>query len=235
MKIIIPSRGRAGVLRDGALSLFPNATVCVSKSDEKDYASVCDDLLVHPDNVEGIGPLRQWILDNVKDEIVVQVDDDCHSVYSICGLTKRDIKDPAMIERIVAVTAQCAKDAKCRVFGFNQAWDVRKFRPYKPFALNTWMGGVVGVIGRQLRYDTSLKLRADIDFCLQSLLKDRITWQDQRYSFVHKRWTGQGGNNTMRSEERHQLEMDYLKKKWGGYISFEETKTAIRIVMKVDR
>ena len=37
---------------------------------------------------------------------------------------------------------------------------------------------IVGVVGRELRYDTSLILRADIDFCLQSLLRDRIIMLD---------------------------------------------------------
>lgn len=235
MKIVIPSRGRSKEIQDGALRLFPNATVCVGESEAKDYEYFCPKLLVHPDNVEGIGPLRQWIIDNVEDEIVVQVDDDVHTVYSICGLTKRTYHDPQVAARIVATTAICAKDAGCKVFGFNQAWDVRKFRPYKPFQLNTWVGGVVGVIGKERRYDISLKLRADIDFCLQSLLKDRIVWSEQRYSFVHKRWSGRGGNAEMRSEERHKQEMEYLQKKWGKYVSFQEKKTAVRMVMHVER
>ena len=144
MKIVIPSKGRANVLREGALKLFPSALICVGESDVPAYSELSDNLLVHPDNVTGIGPIRQWILDNVKDEIVVQVDDDVHTVYSICGLTKRTLNSAAIAERIIYTTAQCAKDAKCRVFGFNQAWDVRKFRPYKPFQLNTWVGVVGG-------------------------------------------------------------------------------------------
>ncbi|HUT01727.1 MAG TPA: hypothetical protein VM031_04685, partial [Phycisphaerae bacterium] len=47
-------------------------------------------------------------------------------------------------------------------------------------------------IGRELRYDTSLLLRADIDFCLQSLLHDRIVLVDGRYSFIHTRFAGGG-------------------------------------------
>ena len=188
MKIVIPSKGRSNILWERALRLFPDAIVCVGESDVKDYSRVTDNLLVHPDEVVGIGPLRQWILDNVDDEIVVQVDDDVQSLYALTGISKRTIDKPEIAKRVIATTALCAKEAGARVFGFNQTWDVRKFMPFKPFLLNSWTGGVVGVIGKGLRYDTFLRLRADIDFCLQSLQKDRIVWIDNRFSFVHKRW-----------------------------------------------
>ena len=50
------------------------------------------------------------------------------------------------------------------------------------------------MIGREIRYDTSLRLRADIDFCLQSLRRDRIVWIESRFSYVNSRFVGQGGN-----------------------------------------
>ena len=74
---------------------------------------------------------------------------------------------------------------------------------HRPFSLNTWVGGVVGIVGRELRYDTSIRLRADIDFCLQSLLRDRIVVVGGRFSFIHTRFAGGGGNAANRSSERH--------------------------------
>jgi hypothetical protein len=57
---------------------------------------------------------------------------------------------------------------------------------FRPFSLDIWVGGGVGIIGRELWYDQRLLLRADIDFCLQSLLHDRIVLVDGRFSFIHK-------------------------------------------------
>lgn len=235
MKIVIPSKGRAGILYERAFKLFPEALVCVGESDVADYSKVTKNLLVHPDDVTGIGPLRQWILDNVEDEIVVQVDDDVHSLYSLTGFSKKTLDTPRIAARVIATTALCAQDSGARVFGFNQTWDVRKFMPFKPFLLNSWTGGVIGVIGKSLRFDTFLKLRADIDFCLQSLMKDRFVWIENRYSFVHKRWAGSGGNASNRSEARHKEEIEYLQRKWGKYLKVQDTKTTTRLVMQVPR
>lgn len=235
MQIVIPSRSRQDTIGEGALKIFPKALVCVAESERDAYHRVTKNLLLHPDEVTGIGPLRQWILDNVNDEVVVQCDDDVHTVYSLVGFTKRNITNLTAIERIVYGTAQCAIDAKCSVFGFNQAWDVRKYKAMKPFAINSWAGGVIGFVGRKHRYDVNLTLRADIDFCLQCLLKDRIVWIENRYSFVHRRWVGQGGNAANRSESRHEAEIAYLQKKWGRHLSIQAKKHAVRLAIHIER
>ena len=87
----------------------------------------------------------------------------------------------------------------------------------------------------ELRYDTSLLLRADINFCLQSLMLDRFVLVDGRYSFIHIRFAGGGGNARQRSSERHAAEIAYLKRKWGPYLEAVDAKGTVRIVVKVDR
>lgn len=237
MKVVIPSKNRADTIEEGALHLFPDAIVCVAESERDDYLKVvpANQLLLHSDDVTGIAPIRQWILDNVDDEVVVQCDDDVSEVISLIGMTTRKIKDVDSIKAIVMQAAECASDAGCSVFGFNQSWDVRKFNFLKPFKNCLWVGGLIGIVGRRIKYDTSLKLRADIDFCLQSLLVDRIIWQDSRFAFVHKRWKGKGGNSTNRSAERHKAEIDYLKRKWGKYLQIEELENDFRLRINVDR
>ncbi len=85
MKIVIPSKGRADVIGDKALRLFPDATLCVGESETAAYGRLSDRLLVHPDTVAGIGPLRQWVLDHVDDPCVVMVDDDPGGMHSRAG------------------------------------------------------------------------------------------------------------------------------------------------------
>lgn len=140
-----------------------------------------------------------------------------------------------MIQTIVERTARCAKEAGARVFGFAQMGHPLDYRPMKPFGLCTWVGGLVGVIGRELAFDTRLLLRADIDFCLKSLAKDRIVWVDDRYCFVHKRFTGKGGNNSSRSAARHEEEIEILKQKWGGCLRVENAKTQTLLKIAVKR
>lgn len=235
MRIVIPSRGRADTIAGKALRLFPDAMVCVGESEVPAYARHTQNLLVHPDAVTGIGPLRQWVLDNVEDRTVVMVDDDVKAVVSQCGFRSRKFTDPETARAIVERTAIAAGDSGARVFGFYQGGGPLNYSNHRPWTFNHWVGGVVGIIGRELRYDTSLILRADIDFCLQSLLRDRFIMLEARYSFIHTRFGGKGGNCTNRSSERHEREIAYLKRKWGPYLEVVQAKGTTRLVVKVKR
>lgn len=235
MKIVIPSKGRAGVIGQKALRLFPDALVCVGADEAERYAPVTGKLLVHPPEVVGIGPLRQWILDNIADPTVVMVDDDVKYIVSQVGFKGRRFDDPDTARAIVERLAIVAEDAGARVFGFYQGGGPLNYSNARPFSFNHWVGGVVGIVGRELRYDTSLILRADIDFCLQSLLRDRIIMLDCRYCFIHTRFAGAGGNAANRSSERHAREIAYLRRKWGPYLNVVQAKGTTRLVVKVRR
>ena len=235
MKIVIPSKGRAQTLSQKALRLFPDALVCVGEDEVDTYHKITSNLLIHPTNVVGIGPLRQWILDTVKDHCMVQVDDDVTHIYSQVGFHKWRIEDPDTARAIVERLAILAQDAGARIFGFQQAARPLAYANFRPFSMNTWVGGLVGIIGRELRYDPSLLLRADIDFCLQSLMRDRFVMVDGRYSFIHTRFAGKGGNASNRSAERHAQEIAYLKRKWGPYLEEVQAKGTTRLVVKVQR
>ena len=235
MKIIIPSKNRADVIGDKALRLFPDATLCVGDDEVDAYGKVSDRLLVHPAGVAGIGPLRQWVLDHVDDPCVVMVDDDVTHVYSQVGFHKKRFEDAGTARALVERMAILAQDAGARVFGFNQAARPLSYANFRPFGLDTWVGGLVGIIGRELRYDTSLLLRADIDFCLQSLLHDRIVLVDGRFSFIHTRFAGGGGNAANRSSARHEREIAYLRRKWGQCLDVVQAKGTTRLVVRVAR
>ena len=99
-RIVIPSRERATTLQQKALTLFPDATVCVHKSEAAAYQRILprEQLLLH--NVEGLAIIRQWILDHVDDEVVVMVDDDVSMLYSLCGVRARRLPDPALARQL---------------------------------------------------------------------------------------------------------------------------------------
>lgn len=237
MRIVIPSRKRPAECAR-ALKLFPEATVTVAESEVPAYQHLRCELVPHADEVAGIGPIRQWVLDNFEEEVIVMVDDDIVHVRCPVGHVSKShvIIDAAAIRQILINSAQIAKDMGTAVFGFDQSGgDTRKFRVHDPFGLNSWTGGVIGIVGRSLRYDTSLLLRADIDYCLKCLLKHRIVFIDRRFSFVHKRFTNSGGNDHVRSAQRSQAEIDRLKDRWGPWLGVEEAKTTIKIKVKVRR
>lgn len=218
---MIPSRRRIDVLDRGALTLFPDATITVAENELAAYrrAFPTKQIVPHPDDVSGIAPIRQWVLDYFDDEAIFFVDDDAYACISLVNYSPRKIMNLDAIRQIVWNAATVAKEMGTAVFGFSQGMDVRKFRMFEIFALKGWSGGVIGIIGRDFRYDTSLKLRADIDFCLQVLLERRFTFIENRFGFLHKRFGVVGGNAANRSAERNQQEIDYLQRKWGGALT----------------
>lgn len=202
-----------------------------------DYRSLVasENLVPHPDEVSGIAPIRQWVLDHFDDECIVFVDDDVYQLISLVGYSYSKITSPENAQRVVENSANIAREMGTAVFGFNQAFDVRKFVPQKPFLLHSWAGGVIGIIGREFRYDLGLRLRADIDFCLQVLLKRRVTLIENRIAFVHKRFGLTGGNALHRSAERNKQELQYLQRKWGKYLEVTQSKGTTLLKIHVQR
>jgi hypothetical protein len=237
MRIVIPSRKRVNACRD-VLKLFPGALVVVHQEEVEDYSGLDAELLAHPPEVAGIAPLKNWILDNVPDETVFIVDDDISMLKAMGGRPRKSapIRDPAVIRQVVENAAQAARVLGTPVFGFNQnGGDVRKFSNQDPIGMSGWVGGAMGIIGRELRYDSNLKLRADIDFCLQAQLRFRCIYSDLRFAFVEQRFNNTGGNAHMRSAERNRRELAYLRQKWGRWISLREGKGTVMIKVHVKR
>ncbi len=237
MRVVIPSRRRIEGCRK-VLQLFPGATVVVHEDEAGAYGALGAELLAHPPEVQGIAPLKNWILDNVPDETVFIVDDDISLLKAMPGRPRRSapIADPRAIAEILENAERWARMLGTPVFGFNpNGGDVRKFKNQDPFGLSGWVGGAMGIIGRELRFDPTLKMRADIDFCLQAQLKYRCIFIDLRFAFVEQRFNNTGGNAHMRSAERNQRELAYLKQKWGTWLSIRPSKTTVRLIVNVKR
>lgn len=236
MKFIIPSKGRSNTITAKTLRLIPDAIVCVSESEKEIYKNSCSaNIITHPDSVSGIGMLRNWVVENISDGLCVMLDDDIEYVYDQSGLHKQRIEEPGHCMAILERTAIAARDANVRVFGYTQMSRPLSFKPFDPITLNTWVGGVVGVVGKEPLWDETLILRSDIDACLRSMITERIVFVDGRYCWIHKRFEGIGGNNTSRTDARHTSEIKKLQSRWGRHLGVKTQKSVIRITIKVKR
>lgn len=162
-------------------------------------------------------------------------DDDIKYLYCVTGKRIRVIKDTETIYQVIFQAARCAKDLGTAAFGFNQAWDVRKYKPVEPFSLAGWAGGVIGVIGREIRFMEDQKFRVDVDFFLENLLQKRVIWKDERFSFYQVREKNTGGNSKFRTTKGLEKEIRKLKNKWGKYFSYRTTKMGENTNIKVAR
>ncbi len=236
IKKIILSRSRS----DSIIThkFLNDAVLLVPESEKMDYVEVIGDsckIRTIPDSYKGLSAVRNWCLDNFKEDCLIMFDDDIKGLFCICREAGFWVHGSNDIDQVLENAAFCAKGAKCGVFGFNQAWDVRKYQENQPFKLVGWVGGVIGVIGRKNRFDEHNKLRVDIDFCLTNLLKNRIIWIDNRFSFVQKRFSNKGGNSVYRTMDSDKRELDYLKTKWGSYLKFPKSKTQQLVRVNIKR
>jgi hypothetical protein len=235
MKIVIPSRGRQESITRRTFRLIPDALVCVDEAEVEAYAAVIphDQLLPHPP-LKGLPAIRNWIIENVPDETIFMVDDDILEVWSFVGRIWVRYRKPDVILQIIENAGECAKGIGAHLFGFSQSARPLAFRPFDPISLSTWIGTAVGVIGKDMHWDTRLSLRGDVDASLQALLNDRITYVDSRFHFLsQKRLKNAGGSTVFRSAERDLMEIGYLKRKWGRFIEFHTVKSTANGKAKV--
>lgn len=240
LRVVIPSRGRADECKQ-ALRLFPTATVVVHTHEYDLYRQALPERveIVPHDKEGGIAPIRQWVLDNFEEEAILFVDDDVRYLKVVAGFAtaSRIIRDPRAIAQVIENTAHIASEIGSPIFGFAQTGgDVRKYHPPDPINMTGWVGSVIGVVGRDITYDTTLRMRADIDFCLRAQLEKRFIYVDTRFAFIHHQmFAHKGGNAHMRSAERSQREIDQLRQRWGNWVQVVKGKGVVRILVKVKR
>ena len=234
IRVLILSRSRSDKIT--TVKLLPDyIEVLVPESQKSEYEEkIKNPVITTPDNIIGMGMLRNWILDNIKEETVIMLDDDIMRVYCNSEEKARAITDPEELLQILINDAVIAKDMGVHVFGFTQT-DIRKYNGTEPFKLNSWVSAVWGIIGRKYRFRDD-KFKVDIDYCLQSLLVDRILFQDTRYYFFQHRDDNTGGNSLFRTQEEFEKSTQTLIDKWGDCIKVSNRhKNQIRIALNVKR
>ncbi len=234
LRKIILSRGRADTITTH--KLLKDFTLVCPESELGQYEKVITDneIVCIPDEINGLGRVRNWIMDKFEEDILY-IDDDISSFGSVCNLKHEKITKPEVIEQILDNMYWNAKESGARVFGLNQTPDPRKYSGTRPFKLHGWLGTVIGVIGKDMKFDVRNKIRVDVDFCLKSLMEDRMIWVENRFCFTCKRNTNRGGSAKNRSENQLKKEKKYLKEKWGKYINFSDGKGTDNVSIRVDR
>lgn len=238
IKFLIITNGRSDTI--SSHKLFPFATIVCPEEQMKDYEHCGLPMVGTPNDLKGIGYVRNWCLMKfASTKVIIMIDDDITEVNRVDSIHKTIYKDPADVYALIYQTAQCAYDAGAPVFSWNQQQgDTRKYQPNEPFSLNKWCGTIIGVIdldGKGHRMFCNNKCKADIDYCLQSLLDERITWVDNRISFICGRDKNKGGTQKFKTQEMVDAEIAYLKDKWGDLISFKPNKGNYSASMKVKR
>lgn len=233
IKVVILSRGRANSI--STTKLLPSyIEVIVPKSQKADYElKIANPLITTPDDIIGLGSLRNWVLDNFKEYSVIMCDDDINYFYNLSGEKTKRVTDPEEVLQILINTCVMARDAGAKFFGYSQT-DIRKYKGYDPFSMCSWIGTIVGINGRKYRFRKD-RYKVDIDYSLQNLLVERIIWMDNRYYASNNKDNNTGGNAQFRNEEDYNRSIETLKEKWGDCIKVRDYKSQKRISINVTR
>lgn len=233
IRILILSRSRSESISTHKV-LPEYIEILVPTSEEALYRQkVRNPILTIPDEIKGLGKVRNWVLKHFKEETIIMVDDDIRNCYCLTHEFTRKITDGNEVVQILINTAVMAKDIGARVFGFAQT-DIRKYNGCDPFNLNTWIGGVIGVIGRKYDFRND-KFKVDVDYCLQNLLVERIVFQNTMYTFPQMRDNNKGGNSAFRTEDDYNKSVQSLSDKWGDSIKIKWHNSQIKISLNVPR
>jgi hypothetical protein len=225
LHVVIPSRRRVPEATY-CVQLWPKGkvTVCVDEVEADDYRAVGAPVVTHPPMKNGLGELRQWILDHFDSRCLVSCNDDVKGIRCLTGKRSRFIRDPGNMMQIVFNAATIAEGIGISCFGFSPTLVPFRLDPFRPFLFNRLEGALLGIIDRKLRYDPQVAQHDDVDLTLQAMLTERIVWQDARFGVEHNFMSKGGGNSISRGEERMKRELAYLKRKWGEYFGYMERK-----------
>jgi hypothetical protein len=227
---VIPSRNRPEKAAN-TLKMMPMATVYVDEREIENYLRfVPKEKLVAHAPTNNLAEVRNIVIYDYKEPVLVQVDDDLKGIrFMGCGDLSRLITDAAVIQDVIENTIQVCEDLDIGAFGWNRSGNPMLFFPGDPIGLTSPATASFGIRGsaRYRKFDVRFYPRADFDWNMRCLLKDRITYCDRRIYFDHGPiFGGKGGTVDTIAANQFELSTDRLKRRWGQYItcdSFSKT------------
>lgn len=206
-----------------------DVTYVLRESEAKNYEGVHDKLWIVPDSAQGNpSRIRNYILDNSKEQNIIIVDDD------IAFFGRWNGRDHCRLDEDGAydmMTEGCilAEELDVVFWGLNCIGDKGSYREYTPFGTKQFIGGPFqGHRKNDLRYSETIYLKEDYDMTLQVLNKYRRLLRMNMYHYVCDQATLPGGCAEQRSISR-EIEMNKMfQKKWGSKIvTFDTGKSSV--------
>lgn len=230
--LVIPSRKRPHRVHQHPL--FEYANVIVHESEVDDYSNEFDrigrwpaSLLPHQKN--SYPAIANYVfaeLDSPQIDWIQLTDDDFRAMLRLMTRNgKRSMeKRPDHIAAIWHQSFIVAKNLPTGIFVYASTAIPYERRAYKPFSLRSWgMAGAWGFIDRSVPFDEILNLNADLDMCLQMMVKWRFILKDNRFYGWCEETGGKmasdvGGVANQRTRAAFERAFHYLQQKWGSEV-----------------
>jgi hypothetical protein len=220
LEIVIPSYKRPKKVITG--KYLTKAKICVPESQAEEYRKYNkNELLILPDEKDGnVSKKRNWILNNVKADIICMIDDDV-SAIAMYENDRRVILSEDEVEEFILKYSELAKEVGTVLWGVNLLKDRLAYHEYRPFNfLVPILGPFCVHINNPCRYDESLILKEDYDMSLQVIQRHRKLMRVNKFHYIVKQYRdrNEGGCTSYRSQEKEREQMRLLQEKWGKKI-----------------
>ena len=215
--IYVPSYHRADCIKTDRILNECTYVVRESEADLYRAAGVRKVLPAPDDQIDSLPKVRQWIIDNTPEDIVVQIDDDLDRFSYVNKNNMVVIDDPDVIDGELVRIAQILSDLDLGFASIRMQESVIKYN--EEFRFQSTIGLVCWFNKSALkgRYDPEVKFKADTDFQLQELLKNRVIIVPEYLRAKAKYDKNSGGNNVSKNSTAVESTVEYLKNKWGKY------------------
>jgi hypothetical protein len=197
----------------------------VRESEAEDYKDVHDKLWIVPDSAQGnIARIRNYILDNAKEDNIIMMDDDIKYFGRWNDSDSQRLTEQE-VYNMIQEGNQLAEDMDVHFWGINVVADKGAYMQYNPFGMKQFIGGPFHAHRKNpLRYDEVIFLKEDYDMTIQILNKFRKNLRLNMYHYVCDQNTLAGGCAESRNVETEMEHNDMLQKKWGSKIVRFDTR-----------
>lgn len=209
--IYVPSYKRSD--RIMTWNVLNDCTYVVRESEEAAYreAGITKILTAPDEEINSLAKVRQWIIDNTPEDIVIQCDDDISRMIYKGKNNKVEIADKDVIDMEFERVAQILSDLRLGFASCTMTGDVRKFNA--EFLFKGITGGICWFNKECLksRFDNMTYIKEDTDFVLQELLQNRIIIIPDYFGMQNEYDKNAGGNNENKNSRALNQTVEYMK------------------------
>jgi hypothetical protein len=230
--IYVPSYKRSDSII--TYKFLKNCTYVVRKSEKQLYkdAGVERVLAVPDEEINSFAKVRQWIIDNTPEDIVVQIDDDITCFSYAHKETFEAITDEEVAYTELERVAQLLSDLELGFASIRMTVSTLTYNSEFSFSATLGMVCWYNKSALKGRYDEKVTTKCDMDFQLQELLHNRIILVPSYLRAKGLYDKNKSGNNIGKTSEKVRQNVDYLKLKWGRYFKHNYQKNISRVVVK---
>ena len=235
MRILMPSRGRAGAC--STLKLIPSACIVCSEKESEAYSKAYpkNEIIVEPDWVNNIVKCRAFLLDTFRSEDIFMVDDDVMQIRRAWPVDASNaacaITSPDHILEVLENTQFIAEQTGCYLWGYANNVNPVAFSGLELVELtgylnNSYMGFRKG---HNLKYNKRMTEGEDHYICLMNKHLNRKHVRDSRYSFrTDMNFSKAGGCQLYRNTSEMLKNTNYLQRMFGYDIVSQKENTQIK-------